>query len=124
MATREFTPGSDRRDFEELLAAVVAIWNAPENLGFLSYSLRPFAPEVVRGWFECRSTSTPDVGASPPWTRAVPSPASAWCGRTQSACSSCIRWPSTRRPRGKPSGVSSSLTPFTSLGQRVFAASR
>lgn len=52
MVIREFTPGSNRRDLEQLLPAFLAIWNAPDNLRFLSFSLRPFAPELVRGWFE------------------------------------------------------------------------
>ena len=52
MVIREFTPGSDRSDFEQLLPAFLTIWNAPDNLPFLSFSLRPFAPELVRGWFE------------------------------------------------------------------------
>lgn len=52
MVIREFTPGSNRLDLEQLLPAFLAIWNAPDNLRFLSFSLRPFAPELVRGWFE------------------------------------------------------------------------
>jgi ribosomal protein S18 acetylase RimI-like enzyme len=52
MVVREFSPASERGDFEQLLPAFLAIWNAPENLRFLSFSLRPFAPELVRGWFE------------------------------------------------------------------------
>ena len=52
MMIREFAPGSEPRDLEQLLPAFLAIWNAPQNLRFLSFSLRPFAPELVRGWFE------------------------------------------------------------------------
>jgi ribosomal protein S18 acetylase RimI-like enzyme len=53
---REFTPACDRSDFDPLLSAFLRIWNAPENLRFLSFSQRPFAPELVRTWFE-RHTS-------------------------------------------------------------------
>ena len=49
---REFTPACDRSDFDQLLSAFLRIWNAPENLRFLSFSQRPFTPELVRTWFE------------------------------------------------------------------------
>lgn len=52
MVIREFIPGSNERDLEQLLPAFLAIWNAPENLPFLSFSLRSFTPDLVRGWFE------------------------------------------------------------------------
>ena len=51
-AIREFTPTCDRNDFDQLLSAFLRIWNAPQNLRFLSFSQRPFAPELVRTWFE------------------------------------------------------------------------
>jgi ribosomal protein S18 acetylase RimI-like enzyme len=49
---REFTPACDRSDFDQLLSAFLRIWNAPQNLRFLSFSQRPFEPELVRTWFE------------------------------------------------------------------------
>ena len=48
---REFTPQRVPADLSQLLPAFLEIWNAPENLKYLSPSLRPFEEAVVRGWF-------------------------------------------------------------------------
>jgi ribosomal protein S18 acetylase RimI-like enzyme len=48
---REFTPQREPADLAQLVPAFLAVWNAPENLRYLSLSLRPFEEAVVRGWF-------------------------------------------------------------------------
>jgi len=37
---------------EQLLPAYLGIWNVAESLKFLSYSLRPYEENIVRGWLQ------------------------------------------------------------------------
>lgn len=48
---REFVPEKSADDLKVLLPAYLMIWNAPENLQFLSFTGRPFAEAQVRAWF-------------------------------------------------------------------------
>lgn len=52
MSVREFVPATCQADLAALTPAFLRIWNAPQNLPFLSFSLRPFEEAQVRGWFE------------------------------------------------------------------------
>lgn len=52
VSIREFVPQDRVDDREDLLTAFLDIWNTSENLKFLSYTLKPFEPEMVRFWFE------------------------------------------------------------------------
>jgi len=47
----EFVPETNDEHMNELLPAFLAIWNDPENLKYLSLTLRPFEEETVRSWF-------------------------------------------------------------------------
>ena len=47
---REFIPQKSEKDLNQLLPAVLSIWNAPRNLKFLSFTLIPFAKEQFRQW--------------------------------------------------------------------------
>lgn len=49
---RELIPETNEEDLERLLKAYLTIWNAPENLKFLSFTLRPVDEEVVRSWLD------------------------------------------------------------------------
>ena len=49
---REFIPEDKAEDRKALLPVFLKIWNAPENLKFLSQTLMPFAPELVQAWLE------------------------------------------------------------------------
>lgn len=51
MSVREFVPATSETDLATLAPAFLRIWNAPQNLPFLSFSLRPFGEAQVRGWF-------------------------------------------------------------------------
>ena len=48
---REFIPEKNQEDHNVLLPAFLAIWNAPENLRFLSFTQIPFKEPTVVGWF-------------------------------------------------------------------------
>ena len=50
-AIREFIPQTSADDGERLLPAFLTIWNHPDNLRFLSLSLRPFNEDQLRAWF-------------------------------------------------------------------------
>lgn len=50
LEVREFVPQESREDLELLLPAYLDIWNEPENLKFLSFTLKPFEEGIVRGW--------------------------------------------------------------------------
>lgn len=50
VAVRDFDAQDDESDRKQLLAAFLDIWNAEENLQFLSFTLRPFEKDIVRGW--------------------------------------------------------------------------
>ena len=47
----EFVPETNEEDMNQLLPAFLRIWNDPENLKYLSLTLRPFEEETVRSWF-------------------------------------------------------------------------
>ena len=49
---KEFIPEDRIEDKKTLLSVFLKIWNAPENLKFLSPTLLPFAPELVQAWLE------------------------------------------------------------------------
>ena len=51
IAIREFVPQTSAADGDRLLPAFLAIWNHPDNLRFLSLSLRPFDESQLRSWF-------------------------------------------------------------------------
>ncbi len=51
IAIREFVPQTSAADAERLSPAFLAIWNHPDNLRFLSLSLRPFDEGQLRSWF-------------------------------------------------------------------------
>ena len=50
MRIREFIPEDRTDDKDTLLPVFLKIWNAPENLKFLSTTLIPFEPELVQVW--------------------------------------------------------------------------
>ena len=49
---REFVPGDEIEEKKTLLPVFLKIWNAPENLKYLSQTLIPFAPKLVQVWLE------------------------------------------------------------------------
>jgi len=49
---KEFIPEDRVGDKNALLPAFLAIWNAPENLKYLSFTLKPFEPEIVSFWLD------------------------------------------------------------------------
>lgn len=49
---REFIPQDVLADKQALLPVFLEIWNAPENLKFLSTTLMPFEPTLVQTWLE------------------------------------------------------------------------
>ena len=49
---REFDAQDNEADKRDLLAAFLDIWNAEENLRYLSFTLRPFEKDTVRGWLD------------------------------------------------------------------------
>ncbi len=49
---REFVPEDVAEERTALLPAFLKIWNALENLKYLSHTLMPFAPELVQAWLE------------------------------------------------------------------------
>ena len=53
----EFVPETNAEDMNQLLPAFLAIWNDPQNLKYLSLTLRPFEEETVRSWFSCHISS-------------------------------------------------------------------
>ena len=48
---REFMPQTSPVDRDRLLPTFLALWNRPDDLRFLSLSLRPFDETQVRSWF-------------------------------------------------------------------------
>ncbi|MBL8029486.1 MAG: GNAT family N-acetyltransferase [Fibrobacteres bacterium] len=48
---RECIPEKNPNDMEQLLSAYLTIWNAPENIKFLSLTGKPFTEPQVREWF-------------------------------------------------------------------------
>lgn len=52
MRIRELIPEDRIEDKKMLLPVFLQIWNASENLKFLSPTLIPFAPELVQIWLE------------------------------------------------------------------------
>lgn len=53
----EFIPETNEEDMNQLLPAFLAIWNDPQNLKYLSLTLRPFEEETVRSWFSMHLSS-------------------------------------------------------------------
>ena len=53
----EFVPQTKEEDMNRLLPAFLGIWNDPQNLKFLSFTLRPFEEETVRSWFSMHLSS-------------------------------------------------------------------
>ena len=49
---KEFIPEDIAGDKNALLPAFLGIWNAPENLKFLSFTLKPFEKETVSFWLD------------------------------------------------------------------------
>ena len=49
---KEFIPEDRVDDKKALLPAFLEIWNAPENLKYLSFTLKPFEPETVSFWLD------------------------------------------------------------------------
>ena len=49
---KEFIPEDRVGDKNTLLPAFLKIWNSPENLKYLSFTLKPFEPEIVSFWFD------------------------------------------------------------------------
>jgi ribosomal protein S18 acetylase RimI-like enzyme len=49
---KEFIPEDRVDDKKALLPAFLEIWNAPENLKYLSFTLKPFEPEIVGFWLD------------------------------------------------------------------------
>lgn len=52
ISIKEFIPEDRVGDKDALLSAFLEIWNAPDNLKFLSLTLKPFEPEIVNYWLE------------------------------------------------------------------------
>ncbi|MCP3930639.1 MAG: GNAT family N-acetyltransferase [Bacteroidetes bacterium] len=49
---KEFVPEEIVGDKSVLLPAFLEIWNAPENLKYLSFTLKPFEQEIVSFWLD------------------------------------------------------------------------
>lgn len=49
---KEFIPQDNPDDKKILFPAFLEVWNNPENLKFLSYTLEPFSQEEVKNWLE------------------------------------------------------------------------
>jgi len=47
----EFSPSTNAEHMGRLVPAFLSIWNEPQNLKYLSLTLRPFDEETIRGWF-------------------------------------------------------------------------
>lgn len=45
---REFVPQDSQADFDRLLPAYLELWNHPDNLPYLIYTLKPLEPKAVR----------------------------------------------------------------------------
>ena len=48
---REYFPETSQEDRDSLLDAYLKIWNHPDNLKYLSYSLKPFDEEAINKFF-------------------------------------------------------------------------
>jgi RimJ/RimL family protein N-acetyltransferase len=46
----ELIPQKSEKDFNQLLPAILSIWNDPKNLKYLSFTLTPFSEEQFRQW--------------------------------------------------------------------------
>ncbi|VFQ44809.1 GNAT family N-acetyltransferase [Desulfoluna butyratoxydans] len=49
---KEFVPQDRPEEKSKLLPVFLEIWNAPENLMYLSPTLLPFEPDVVESWLQ------------------------------------------------------------------------
>ncbi len=52
MNIREFIPEDNAEDKSALLPAFLEIWNASENLKYLSFTLKPFDKDTVSIWLD------------------------------------------------------------------------
>ncbi len=52
ISIREFMPEDSIEDKDRLLPVFLEIWNAADNLKFLSFSMKPFEAEIVNFWLE------------------------------------------------------------------------
>ena len=52
ISIREFIPEESVDDKDRLLPAFLDIWNASDNLKFLSFTMKPFDVKIVRFWLE------------------------------------------------------------------------
>ncbi len=52
ISIRELTPQENIDDRNLLLPAFLDIWNHPDNLTYLTFTLKPFEQEEVRFWLE------------------------------------------------------------------------
>ena len=52
MNIRELIPEDDAVDKNAILAAFLEIWNVPDNLKYLSFTLKPFDQKTVNAWFD------------------------------------------------------------------------
>ena len=52
ISIQEFIPEDSIDGKDILLSAFLEIWNAAENLKFLSFTIKPFDTEIVRFWLE------------------------------------------------------------------------
>ena len=52
ISIREFSPEDNLDDKAQLLPAFLDIWNAPDNLKFLSFTMKRFEAETIRFWLE------------------------------------------------------------------------
>ncbi len=51
MIIREYMPGKNQDDMDHLLNAYLKIWNHPDNLKYLSYTLKPFDEATLKSIF-------------------------------------------------------------------------
>ena len=49
---KEFVPEDSIEDKHALLPVFLEIWNAPENLKYLSFTLKPFEQELAEFWLD------------------------------------------------------------------------
>jgi len=52
MNIRELIPEDSAVDKNAILTASLEIWNVPDNLKYLSFTLKPFDQKTVNAWFE------------------------------------------------------------------------
>ncbi len=50
MIIKEMIPQNNINDYNNLLEAFISIWNDPENLKYLSLTMKPFQEETISYW--------------------------------------------------------------------------